>query len=138
MAEDAAETLTKEQIIEARNPEGGKVTISISQADVVEQRRASREGRRLLETQKPIRIEFKEVPPENTILTLSIRSEGIYDWIRVSPPASVRETPTNSVYLKRLTLDEKKEKASQNVPTQALGKYLTNSVLKQLPQDSIA
>ena len=136
MAEDVSETLTQEAVLEVRMDDGGVASIPLPRKgfDIIEQRRAEREGKPPIESQNAVKMEFAMRPPGDKILSLAIEPNTTYEWVVAEPTSRVyKDRFPQAVFIRRITPGEKQELTQQGLQTEPLRKYLTQFVIGQLP-----
>lgn len=140
----APETNGKKELVAVylgRSEDGGILSVLIpTNGDVIEERRRSREGLPPTTPEKSVHLEFKAVPPTNTILTLQISGHDRYSYERFVPSnLNPAEKPLHrypdAVFMRRLTSDDmdRLREENPNLSQEPLSRYLTDPVLKELP-----
>jgi hypothetical protein len=156
MSEDPVETNAPQAIVaeappnkelvtvyQGRTEDGGILSVPVptGKADVIEERRRFREkGLLPAASERSVKLEFKEIPPTNTLLTLNIPGQAQFLYERFIPsnlnPAErqLHRYP-DVVFMRRLTQDDldRLQQENPNLPREPLAKYLTDPVLAQLP-----
>jgi len=138
------ETSGKKELVgvyPGRSEDGGILSVLIpTNGDVIEERRRSREGLPPVTSTKSVNLEFKAIPPTNTILTLQISGHDKYSYERFVPSnLNPAEKPLHrypdAVFMRRLTSDDmdRLRQENPNLSQEPLSKYLTDPVLKEFP-----
>ncbi len=156
MSEDPIETESPQVIVsetpqqtelvtvyQGRTEDGGILSVSVptGKTDVIEERRRFREKGLLPEvSRRSVTLQFKEIPPTNTILTLNIPDQEQLEYERFVPSnLNPAERPLHrypdAVFIRRLTPDDKSRllEENPNLSREPLVKYLTDPVRANLP-----